>query len=139
MFGDDYTHNYGLTPYDNPLMQGFHQAEQQAESRDDRDEMLEAVTRFAALFCIGVAITLFARCFPALRPFYWIGVAGAFSALALGGYLGRNVKLISLTVAVAISIVAGHWDFIDYQGRQTVQAGQEVIQNSQKAIQERLP
>lgn len=131
--------NYGgLVPFQgfqSPFQDYQYQQEQPQPDRDDRDEMLEAVTRFAALFTLGVLVTLFARSFPALRPFYWIGVAGVFMALGLGSYLGRNVKLISLTVAVAISIVAGHWDFLNYQGHQVYNNGQQAIQK----VQEHLP
>lgn len=135
MFEHD-PNNYGLVPFQNSLpFQDYQYQQPEQPPVDDRDAMLEAVTRFAALFCLGVLVTLFARSFPALRPFYWIGAAGVFMALGIGGYLGRNVKLISLTVAVAIAIIAGHWDFLNYQGQRAVETGQKAIQQ----VQERLP
>ncbi len=137
MFDPD-PYNYGLSPLQSPWIGADDQPDQNPQA-DDRDALLEAVTRFAALVCLGVLITLFARTFPALRPFYWIAVVGVLMALGIGSYLGRNVKLIALTVAVAIAIVAGHWDYLNDQGQRAVHTGQQVIQNGQQAIQERLP
>lgn len=133
MFEHDYTH-YNLSPLQSPLFGATYQQYEQPQP-DDRDETLGAVTQFAALFTLGVLITLFARCFPALRPFYWIAVVGTFASLGLGAYVSCNVRLISLSVAVAIAILAGHWDFLNHQGQQAVQTGQKAIE----AVQERLP
>jgi len=89
-----------------------------APDADRIDYALEGVSRFTALFALGITVTLIARWVPALLPFYWIGAIAALLALALPAYLSRSARLLAIAIALVVAIFTGWFDQLAHTGEQ---------------------
>lgn len=108
---------YGiLPPADDPI-----------EEEADFSDAWDTLTRFAAWFTAGIALTFLIRLLPALQPFYWILAIGATVALAIALYFSRNVRLLAIAALLVAATLAGHWDGLSYQAQQTTNQLQEVL------------
>lgn len=121
-------------PYDSPLLlppsHGHYEPEDASDS-DRIDYALEGVSRFTALFALGLTVTLVARWVPALLPFYWIGAIAALLALVLPAYLSRSARLLAIAIALVVALFSGWFDAITHT---TQQVNDQVQQHVREVL-----
>ncbi len=108
--------SYGLPPQPDGLI----------NDETDRPDTWDTLTRFAAWFTTGIALTLMIRLWSALQPVYWILVIIAISGLAIALYVSRNVRLWAIAALLIAITLAGYWDGLSHPVQQPPRQIQEV-------------